>query len=160
MKYCTLLAALLISTSAMADASYFCTVESSGGIAFNKSTNKWESTRFRPTEKFVLKMTFSRSFNRKGAFDAERVDENFVTLTAAGKSYASPCVNYFFYGHSEDNSVPVVDNFFRCSASSQDYMFNLNTHRFLQTYLAGYVDGTDNNDDTPSVAAGTCTKID
>jgi hypothetical protein len=41
-----------------------------------------------------------------------------------------------------------------------DYQFNLRTNRFLGAYLEGYVDGKDNNDDTPFVSGGTCSKID
>jgi hypothetical protein len=50
--------------------------------------------------------------------------------------------------------------FFYCSDGIGDYTFSIKTYRFLKSYMIGYVGGKDNNDDTPSVQAGTCTKID
>jgi len=40
------------------------------------------------------------------------------------------------------------------------YVFNPFTNRFFHIYTAGYISGLDNNDDTPYMAGGTCTKID
>ena len=46
---------------------------------------------------------------------------------------------------------------FRCLGVRHDYRFNLENNRFL---LFGYFDGADNNENTPAVTGGTCTKID
>ena len=43
--------------------------------------------------------------------------------------------------------------------SLPSYQFNLTNNRFLSIYDFGYIDGRDNNDETPSVSGGTCTKI-
>jgi hypothetical protein len=47
-----------------------------------------------------------------------------------------------------------------CSASLKDYVFNLKQGRFLAVYAVGYVNGFDNNDNTPAIDGGRCTKID
>jgi hypothetical protein len=39
------------------------------------------------------------------------------------------------------------------------YEFNVVNHRFLKIAIGQYVDGGDENSDTPSVSGGLCTKI-
>ena len=41
-----------------------------------------------------------------------------------------------------------------------EYKFNLKNNRFLRAYLAGYVNGMNENSDTPYVSDGTCIKTD
>jgi hypothetical protein len=41
-----------------------------------------------------------------------------------------------------------------------EYKFNLKNYRFLRAYLAGYVNGMNENSDTPYVSGGTCIKTD
>ena len=69
-----------------------------------------------------------------------------------------PCKNYRQQPPS-NNVVISPDMVFSCNAYNHEYQFNLKAHRYLAAYLVGYVDGEDVNDDTPSVTAGVCTKI-
>jgi hypothetical protein len=46
-----------------------------------------------------------------------------------------------------------------CGGSVDHYIFDLHSNRYLKTYDWGYTSGKDNNDDTPTVTAGICTKI-
>ena len=41
-----------------------------------------------------------------------------------------------------------------------EYKFNLKNNRFLRAYLAGCVNGMNENSDTPYVSGGTCIKTD
>jgi hypothetical protein len=63
------------------------------------------------------------------------------------------------YEHDAKSNVPVIADQFNRSASMSEYTINLVTNRFFAAYLQGYIDGKENNDNTPAVLAGTCTKI-
>ena len=89
----------------------------------------------------------------------QTISEFEVSITKTGQNFSQPCTQGRL--RSEPEALDVYDSgYFRCTAGLIDYVFNVNTGRFLQSYLAGYVDGEDNNDNTPYVAAGTCTKLD
>ena len=157
-----LLVAGIVASPAVArfelkDATYFCTAEISAGLAFNKSTKKWESTTFKADEKFVLRMKYLRVRNVKDSLGKEEAVFDFnVSITKAGTNYASPCNSH---GSSQQSPITVNQyDVFRCNSSLMDYVFNGNTNRFLQTYVGQYIQGDDG--DTPAVTGGTCTKID
>jgi hypothetical protein len=136
------------------DAAYFCTGEAAGGIYFNTYSNRWEGTVFRGDSKFVLRMKFIRDTEKV----TTGVSEYLATITNVGESVGMPC----FQSTSADLHVDVYrgGTFFMCQNFTISYRFNLKTNRFLKFYEEGYVDGKDNNDDTPAVTGGRCTKID
>jgi hypothetical protein len=141
------------------DASYFCTVEFSGGIAFNERFKKWESTTFRPEGKFVLKLKYLKVRTQKDFLGKDETVTDFnVTLTQAGSNLPSPCLST---GDEWSSIVPVSQyDYFSCYADLSEHYFNLRTNRFLASYMVGFIDGKENNENTPSVSGGTCTKID
>jgi hypothetical protein len=120
---------------------------------------RWQSTTFIPSGKFVLHLKFLRSGIRKDFFDKdEPVNDYTVTITNAGENYANPCQQYG--GEGTDGISVGKWNTFRCTSALQDYFFSLKTNRFLVAYMVGYLDGRDDNSNTPSMSGGTCTKID
>jgi hypothetical protein len=164
-RKCVLTAAVfLISCQAISaeskDISYYCTKDATGGVRYNEKTKKWEATNFKPDGNFVLKMQYLRSYANKAGFGSSDITEYTVTVTIAGSKYAAPCSYDYFYAHTGREIVPLTNNRLRCDASLVDYTFDLDSNRFLATYLQGYTDGIDNNENTPSISAGTCTKID
>lgn len=138
------------------DASYFCVVEAVGGLAFDERTKKWVGSTFRPDKKFVLRLKRHRTRVQKATFGEDTVHDYNVTLTVAGSNSPSNCGNY------PDKHVTVNElGWVVCKGLGlNEYRFNLKTNRFLSAYLLGYIDGADNNDDTPNISGGTCTKID
>jgi hypothetical protein len=134
------LMAVIFATSAEAlpprDASYFCEVEFSGGLAFDKSSGRWQSTTFIPSGKFVLKLKFLRSGIRKDLFDKdEPVNDYTVTITNAGENYANPCQQY---GGEGTDGISVGEwNTFRCTSALQDYFLaSKRTASWFLTWLA------------------------
>jgi hypothetical protein len=136
-----------------ASASYFCTSEFAGGISYDAQSKSWRGTTFNTKgDNFVLSLKTERSrFEGK-----EFIEELTVTVTKAGSSYAAACLDFTGPLHS---TVTSSDGFFRCSANVTDYTFSRKTNRFLSVYSVGYVTGSDDNENTPSVVGGTCTKI-
>jgi hypothetical protein len=141
------------------DASYYCIVEFAGGLAFNPTLKKWESAKFRPERKFVLKLKYLTTRTQKDyAGRDETVSDFNVTLTASGSNSSEPCLKV---GDEWSVVVPISqDDFISCTAELSEHYFNLRSNRFLTSYMIGYTDGKDNDENTPSVSGGTCTKID
>jgi hypothetical protein len=155
-------ACLLSSSSAHAiegrDAAFYCTPEAAGGLAYDDKLRKWHSANFHPERNFVLKLQFIQSKQEKIAdwADPDTVNQFEVSVVEAGSNKKKNCRNM------KDYQLPVPvwsDGWVRCEAALTEYRFNPANNRFLQIYLLGYIDGKDNNDNTPSINAGICTKI-
>ena len=151
---------LLLSSAAhpqSKNVSYSCVVEWVGGGWYNSATKRWESHSFKPDSlvysKFSLRMKFVatrpvQTFNR-----TEYLDDYNVSITPSDSPLPRDCE-----GNNDTGIVTVRLNAMRCSASVLDYMFDLNTNRFLQIHAAGYFNGNNDNDNIPYMAGGTCTK--
>lgn len=157
------LGAVLVPFNARAlenkDHTFFCTTDASGGISYNTPAKRWEGTRFKADGKFLLKMEYLQSHTDKGKYFETDISDYMVSITPAGEKHDQQCNYFYFYAHTENKSVPVMNGGFRCDAVLTDYVFDLDSNRFLSVYLQGYVDGKDNNENTPAVSAGTCTTI-
>ena len=118
------------------DGAYYCTVQFSGGIAYNESLKRWQGTSFQPSGNFVVRLKYlkSRTVNVTDKFSYD-IDDYDVHITDEG-----------------------ANGYLHCGAIT-NYEFNFKNNRFLEVYAVGYVNGVDKNGDTPSVSGGTCTKI-
>jgi hypothetical protein len=151
-----LLPLMLVPIAAWAqsrDASYFCSAEVAGGLAFDTVNNRWIGTSFVPSEKFVLKMQYEAS--KTDEVFHEPTDYYKVEVTEYGKKYPLPCISQ---SGAADVSV-ATGGLLICETVVQQLQFNPANLRFARYYEAGFTNGKDNNDDTPAISAGTCTKI-
>lgn len=60
----------------------------------------------------------------------------------------------------DDVIHPLRGGLFDCRAGSTDYRFNPETLRYMEIYPVGYIDGQDQENDTPYIGVGKCSKID
>lgn len=143
--------------------SYFCTADAAGGVSYNDTSKKWEGTVFRVEDRYILKVEFFREVKRDwAAFN----NAYFVTLSEHGNKATDilESTNY-----TNDNNLreinPLISYIsaagsFSCQIVLGTLEVNLSTGRFLKTYNWGYVDGADNNDNTPFIQIGKCSLID
>jgi hypothetical protein len=142
------------------DASYYCVADAAGGLKYNETIKKWEGGSFSPGAKFVLRMNFLHPRVQKeehaGVVTEEQVSDYTVTVTTSGSNTSVDCVSQY-----PSKTVTVYESKnFRCYTAETEYIFNVRTNRFLAIYRVGYVAGEDNNQNTPSIQGGTCTKMD
>jgi hypothetical protein len=149
------LALLQPAFSQSKDRAYYCVVEMSAGLALDRTSKKWDATTFRVDQKFVLHMKYGGSRMAKVIGEEVQVSDYDITITDAGTDFDRPCSN-----NQKMVTIHDDDGGFRCGTITEDFFVNIKTLRFLRIYPLGYVDGQDNNDNTPSVSGGTCTKID
>jgi hypothetical protein len=159
----TMLLAANVPSAAVAqvnkNAAYFCIAEASGGLYYNGTTKGWEGSSFKAEQKFILRLKFLRTRMQKGTFifaTDEAVSDYEVTTTQSGSNFAEGCES-----DSGAKEITVVDQlgYVNCEESFGRLKFNLKSNRFLLAYLSGFVNGKENNDDTPAVSGGACTKI-
>lgn len=117
---------------------WLCVSEDSTGFYFEKG--KWGRAKFDVQEdKFIIrpiKESDGRYFKDK---------EHPYGVFNLGKNRPSKrCSNY-------ENII--------CKVGLGELFFSPETGRFIKTYTAGYWDGQDNNDNTPNITRGRCSKI-
>jgi len=141
------------------DGAYYCTEKFSGGVQYNKTLQQWEGTSFVPGKGFVVKLSFRETVKNTLGTDEDAYD---VTITEEGTSPTrfNGCV--VLARLPSEPQPPLIDEFSDLSCTDEAgltvYKFNFRTRRFLKIYTAGYLFG-DNNDDTPAISGGLCTKI-
>jgi hypothetical protein len=139
------------------DGSYYCVTEFSGGVAYDETLKKWESTRFRPNEKFIVQFKYIGPHPPYAG--QSYTDDYFVTITPSGSDKMEACKTY--YKEASDR-IEFTRDVGRgdCQTFLHRYIFGLKYKRFLRTFESGgYVNGMDEETDTPSISGGTCTKI-
>ncbi len=122
---------LNIPTIATAQDSYLCVSEAIGGISYDAARKKWEGTKITN-------------------------DNNKLIITKKNNLWKLK----EFGGSTEfDCDEPRKTGSFRCEIFFGEFLFNPKTKRFLQTFIFGYIDGKDNNENTPSIIIGKCSPL-
>lgn len=142
--------------------SYFCTADAVGGVRFNEGTDKWESYRFSAASKYIINI--SANMEVKDTYDDKVRQTYFITFSEHGSSTDNITTKCFTNSNQLRELNPIShfisDNgFFSCRLWVGELKVSLENGRFLKTYSSGYVDGVNNNDNTPHVEIGTCSKL-
>jgi hypothetical protein len=128
-----IIGAILLSaaTVAVAQDAYLCVPSKITGFSYNSSTKLWEQTSFRiGDEKKLLKKV-----------------GNQWEWRSFGKQFGQKCGQMSDYG------------WINCDLIFGTMRFNKNELRYLETYTAGYIDGKNNDDNTPAITIGTCSPL-
>jgi hypothetical protein len=137
--------------------SYYCVGEAAGGLGYDARIKKWRGIEFNPKSKFILRLQYIRMRENKPEGPPRTIDDYRVIIKQLG-AYSWTCVRFYLEDESvgihSDGSTEEVD----CIGGT--YIFNMKKGRFLLVNREGFIDSNDNNDKTPSIEAGTCTKID
>jgi hypothetical protein len=84
---------------------------------------------------------------------AEGITETYgyyeISIIDSGKSLALPCWSLGGEHIGKMDRYKQID----CSAGVRDYRLNFEYKMFLETYVIGYVEGQDGNDDTSSISS-------
>jgi hypothetical protein len=160
--------ALAVPSMALAferpEGAYYCTVKFSGGVSYNSTFQQWQGVIFSPDGNFVLKLDFIDTV--KTPFDGisdERAEYSAI-IRKEGDSLSYPCFSKdvpLAANNSDKKSAYLELGKLDCDIQVGLYEVKINfeNHRFLKIYKAGYLDGRDNNANTPSISGGICTKI-
>jgi hypothetical protein len=78
-------------------------------------------------------------------------NDGVVTISAFGSKSAPP-----FFGPLACKSEPTA---ITCDTSYGQFRLSKLTRRYVESYVEGYWDGVDNNDNTPYVKIGSCAEM-
>ncbi len=146
------------------EGSYFCVANASGGVSFNDTLNKWDSTGFTASGRYVVNVArHSETTDRWGKLRTVYT----VTVSEHGVVESDYLSNICSTTDSTLRSYNLLTHFISdtgqlsCQRFGGDWNWkmNLENGRFMSTYVLGYLDGIDNNDNTPSIEIGTCSRI-
>ena len=139
------------------DGTYNCTVQFAGGLEYDKSLKEWHGAILKPSRNFVMKLTFRQTvkvqdrdeYDKGQAHDRDEYD---VTITEEGDASVS-CLE-------RREKLPSINKyaFLECSRIGLiDYKFNFVNHRFIEIYKGGYINGANDDNDSPKLSGGLCT---
>ncbi len=122
--------ALAFSGIASAQDVYLCVGDAAGGVSFDGNSQKWKGAALRTSSKILV--------NKKN---------NKWTMKEFDSSLENEC--------TQPNEYGVMS----CNKIFGEFHFSTKTRRYISTYIAGYIDGRNNNDNTPYVEIGVCSKL-
>lgn len=141
------------------EAAYYCTVKFAGGLEYNNALKQWQGAILKLSRNFVMKLTFHQTLkvqtHDRDEYDkgqTDNRDEYDVTITEEGDGPVSCLEN--------GEKLPSINKyaFLECSRMGLiEYKFNFINHRFIEIYKGGYINGADDDNDTPKVSGGLCT---
>lgn len=108
---------------------WLCVSEGASGFRWNGVS--WEARSFRALEKYVL------SWRTDDGEEGWKVNE-------MGSEFAWPC--------------SLNDQTFNCTTFGE-FFISLETLRYIKTYIVGYLEGVDSNENTPHIEIGTCSRL-
>ena len=132
LKYILLPIGLAASLSSLAD-QYLCTADLVTGFSWNEKDGKWESTNFNVEKENYLVSSIEPS-----------TGSHYVIKKLGDRKIIATCMS----GFDERGLLYCKDILV--------FRMNREAGRYLLVYPSGYVEGYDNNDNTPFIEIGKC----
>ena len=120
---------MAICSVTQAQDTYLCIPISATGYSFEKVTNSWDIASFKVGSQKYL------------------LKNNLSTW------------RWYRFGEKESTSTCTAQITKINCRDVGDIVFDKNNLRYLRTYIAGYVDGVNNNNNTPLIEIGTCSPL-
>jgi len=142
--------------------SYFCTGDAVGGVSYNNGAGKWEGAVFSSGDQYILNVKF---FGEVENIYRTDIRAYFITFSEHGNKATAAsetsCDTKIDELRKINSSLSYISDqgSFSCRVIGGDLNVNLLNGRFLQSYVWGYVDGADDNNNTPNIEIGTCSRI-
>jgi hypothetical protein len=113
------------------DITYLCIATKSTGFYYDKSSKEWTNTTF--------KISDSKKLIKKKGSSWE--------WSEFGDKHSRP--------YCKERGKDYVD----CNTFGGELSLNTKNMRYMETYIFGYIDGQDNNDNTPAITIGKCSPL-
>jgi hypothetical protein len=138
---------------------FLCVPELASGIRFDMARRRWTHGQFRTNgNSIVVKVEVSGRGEVDLFGELVHVTEYAVSVSKLGEQNSEICIDN---GSSKGIDVHISNNgLIRCSTGLLDFKVNLGTMRYLEVYANGYIDGRDEEGNTPAITVGKCSRID
>jgi hypothetical protein len=159
------------------EGSYYCVTEWAAAGWYNFSTKRWGGGSLNPNAagipKFALKLrsigertieqkrpTFLLGHEQANTLEGQeiKIESYIVTIMSQDRGFTLGCS--VTHGVDRSPEVSSVSGVLKCNGYpyDYDYVFNVNTNRFIQKSTSAFTDGRDDDRGQPFIAGGTCTK--
>jgi hypothetical protein len=141
---------------------YFCTADAVGGVRYNEFTGDWVGGEFTAGNIYILNIRNNREIIDE--FNGKLRMTYFIEFSEQGAG-SDILANSCNTKSNQLRSINPLASFisdsghFSCDLIGGDLAVDLGTLRFLKSYTWGYVDGVDNNRNTPLIMVGTCSRV-
>ncbi|KQW31066.1 hypothetical protein ASE36_01890 [Rhizobium sp. Root274] len=128
------------------------------GISRNSTTKEWNSARFTVEDEAQIVTVKKTKLQYPEIFGKE------TTYTISVKDFgdtskAYNCL-YFFSDNADAENIPVRESSgASCNWFGSTFFFNFKNLKMQTMFRGGYMDGLDENTDTPYVAVAKCDKV-
>ena len=130
-KLILLFSGLIYFNIVNAQEGYLCVSEAAGGVSFDQTQKKWKGTTFRNSNEKIL-------IYKKN---------NQWTMKKFASTVENKCTSPNEYG------------FMFCDIFGGELKLSIKSGRYMSTYIVGYIDGKDNDENTPHIEIGVCTAL-
>jgi hypothetical protein len=137
------LAVSLTTDCALALDKYLCIADKATG--FHWTGTEWAQTTFKVEQNKYIVADLDVS---------ERTDKHPIGVTRLGHKHFDYLCSINIYEHTLLCSSDLLNDYYPLSMR-----VDLTTLRYITIYSSGYVDGVDNNDHTPNIEIGRCSRI-
>lgn len=122
---------IFASCASFAQEQYLCVSHAAGGVNYDSAVRNWTPAKFKNDDaKYLIVQK-----NNKWA------------MKTFGNNFDFDCGSMNEY------------NILRCEPFYGEFIFNKKTKRYMKTYTAGFIDGRDNNENTPLIEVGYCSPL-
>jgi hypothetical protein len=128
-SFALILTLCILPSLVLAETSYLCMPDEASGFRFNPYQKSWEPVIFKVAQEKILLKKSDRGWE------------------------------WVKFGHKYGSLCKEMDKSLQCDIYVGEVLLNRNTLRYIETYMIGYVNGSDNNDNTPFIAIGRCTPL-
>ena len=132
---------LTFTNLCLSQEAYLCIPTAISGVKFNSSSGRWEHANFRigDRKKILKKATDKWEWRTFGQ------DYLFSACNSGGEP-------------ANKNGFNSAGYLF-CDVLGGNMRINKNTLRYIETYEIGFINGKDNDSDTPYIEIGTCSPL-
>jgi len=135
------------------DGTYFCSTQFAGRVAYEPALKRWMGAKFRPSGNFFVRLRYLRTRTEHvGDFASYDLDDYMVFITKEGEEFNALMGGGCFREGGDKPTDPSIDQYgyLSCKSGFSEYKFNYKNNRFLRFYTIGYVNGQDDDGDTPA----------
>jgi hypothetical protein len=142
-----LLSVGVLTQPALAQLHYECKADAAVGFAFDESARSWRSTNFQARGRYIIRQLIS-----------DEMQNEFIIPKGSTWGVFTDQFKTPRFGCPEPKTS-VYESGLHCGLRWDEFEFDPNPLRYQTNYLGGYVDGRDNNEDTPAIEIGRCKAI-
>lgn len=135
---------------------YLCVATAAGGISFDDVSKTWRGTMFAiDKERLIVRVTLVGKMQKSpypGAPNETAMGYKVEVAEPGNKSTVN-CLD------AEGSTVSISQNGYLSCSDFEEFKFNFENLRYMSIYSFGFINGENDNSDTPHITIGECSRF-